>query len=526
MTMFRRITASLFLLIVLICALAVAVLPWLRPDRYGVPATLALLVALVVGRGLLWRRQHRTYVVVVLAAALMVPAVVIARGFGRIDMMSVLFHADFGMAGATLKGLENEIIAGIVSIGYICLAVAMLAALWRCGPKVHLVAALGLVLVNPFVQFAGLWAMQAPVSSDLSSRLVAPDLVANPGPSPDIVVIYLEGLDRRFADPAVWGDLYAPLGALANEGISFTGLGQIVGTGWSLAGMVATQCGVPVVPRGLIYRNNYDDIEAFMPAIQCLGDVLAAKDYHTEFVVGGDLTFGGIDQFYATHGITLQTGLHEQALIYPPDEIEAASINWILDDQMVFQTARMRHALQLAGSQPFALIVETIGPHGKIGYLSRRCSDSGRGEKSRDMPRVVACTIEDTVAFVRHVQAEQAAKRPGRALRIVVLSDHLSHDGTTPPVAAEFTARNTAMFIGGPEDAGRVIDRAGSMIDIFPTMLEWLGFAAAPVGAGLGRSLLSAPQTLVEKEGIAMLDAMITGDAALSLAVWGVANTE
>ena len=43
----------------------------------------------------------------------------------------------------------------------------------------------------------------------------------------------MTGVDRQFADPAVWDDLYAPLTALAAEGTSFTAVEQVAGTGWS-----------------------------------------------------------------------------------------------------------------------------------------------------------------------------------------------------------------------------------------------------------------------------------------------------
>jgi hypothetical protein len=75
------------------------------------------------------------------------------------------------------------------------------------------------------------------------------------------------------------------------------------------------------------------------------------------------------------------------------------------------------------------------------------------------------------------------------------------------------------IFLGGPDRPG-VIDRAGSMPDVFPTLLEWLGWADGPVAAGLGRSLLSDPMTLVEEFGKARLDRLVSHDVALGKAVW------
>jgi phosphoglycerol transferase len=515
----RRWLATLCLFVVLAAALAVAMLPWLRPDKYGIIALLALIAAAFLGGRGLWRRPPRAFVAVCLAVLLLWPATVIARGFGRIDMLAILFHADFGMEGATLSGLESEILQGFISSALICLSVGWLTALWLLRTLSMVGAALGLLAINPMVQFAVLTVFQPSIESDLAERLVTPDIVPA-REKPDLILIYLEGLDRQFADPDVWGDLYAPLSSLAAEGTSFTAVHQVAGTGWSLAGMVATQCGVPVVPRGLIYRNNFDDLKTFMPKITCLGDVLAAQGYRSAYVVGGDLGFGGIGTFYKTHRIDDRTGLEEHKAIYPAEQIAAALIGWVLDDEMVFQTARQKQAELAAQAAPYALIVETIGPHGRAGYLSRRCNDDGKGAKSDDVRRVIACTLADLAAFVRDARASQAAARPGRELHFVIMSDHLSHNGRTPPVAAEYDRVNTVIFIGGGATPGREIAKPGSMIDVFPTLLDWLGFARRPVAAGLGRSLLGTQPTLLKEVGPGLLDRMLVGDGALSRNIW------
>jgi phosphoglycerol transferase len=513
----RRLIATLLFLIVLAAALAVAALPWLRPDKYGMAALLALILGLAVaGRGA-WRWPGKTFLIVILAAGLLIPAVVIARGFGRIDMLSIAFHADFGMQGATLEGLHSEILAALLSSVLIALALFLLAGLWRFGVRFHSFAALALIALNPFAQFTAAYALTPTVHSDLAGKLQEPVLRTG-GENPDLLVIYLEGTDRQFADKAVWGDVYAPLAALADQGISLTGVGQIAGTGWSLAGMVASQCGVPLLPRGLISRNNFDAVERFLPAINCLGDVLADRGYRTAYVVGGDLGFGGIDRFYGTHQIADQTGFHEQRALYPHDEFEAATIDWILDDQMVLETARQKWREMVQQDGPMAMIVETIGPHGQLGYLSRHCSPSGRGEKSRAATAVLDCTIKDTAAFVAFVRENHAVARPGKELRLVILSDHLSHNGSTPETALGFKGFNTAILLGG--EKGKVIDRKGAMIDIYPTMLHWLGWSEPPHAAGLGRSLLAQPETLTAEKGIDTMDAMLTSDATLAARVW------
>jgi phosphoglycerol transferase len=517
--MLARLLSTAGLVIVLGYAVMVASMPRFRPDQIGPYMLLVLIAAITVG----WRYFRwppRSFVLVILAAVALVPAAVVARAFGRVDMMSVLFHADFGMEGATLKGLETEILQGVLAGTLICVTLALLVGLWGLRLRSMIALACLVLAINPGMRFAAVAAVTPAVESDLVERMVKPAIVPAATQGPDLLLIYLEGVDRQFADPAVWGDLYAPLHALEAEGTSFTRVGQIAGTGWSLAGMVASQCGVPVVPKGLLYRNNFEDIARFMPRMVCLGDVLAGKGYAQSYVVGGDTKFGGIAAFYSTHQITRQIGLHEQKERYPAAEFEAARASWVLDDQMTLQTAQAELETLVAGPQPFSLTVETIAPHGRLGILSRRCHDGKTVTLSRDVRAVVGCLLEDTLAFVRAAQAMHAAQRPDRNLFVVILSDHLNHNPGLPAVGADYAGNNTAILIGSGVGAGVPNAKVGAMIDIYPTLLHAMGLSVPPHSANLGRSLLDSNITIAEEHGIPSLDRMLVSDVVLSQQIW------
>lgn len=518
MSVTRNILVSVALLAVAALAAAVAAIPWVKADKPGIAVFFLLVFALAVSRREMWQRPSWLMLAIMLAGLAMIPPSVIARGFGRIDMMAILFHTDFGVAGAGLGGLETEILQSTLAITLLLFAIYGLLSIWRPGTWLYLVIAVSLFAMNPLTHYAALRWLVPPIPSDLVDYM-APVVETPASPQdPDIVLIYLEGSDRQFADTDVWGDVYAPLSRLAAEGISLTRVRQISGTGWSIAGMMASLCGVPAVPNGLVYRNNYDAVSEFMPNITCLGDVLSRRGYDLSYVVGGELAFGGLDKFYGQHGFTDMTGLDEQRAFYSPKEFDAALIDWILDDQMVFDTARRELEDRLALPGPFAMVVETVGPHGRNGWLSRKCSDTGRGVKSTDARRVMACTFADTEAFISDLRRRHAQTRPDRGLRLIVMSDHLSHNPKTPPVAPEFRDANTVLLIGAG-GAGRTVTKEGAMIDVFPTLLEWLGFSGSPA-ANLGRSLLSEQQTVIESHGKHRLNAMLTDDAALSNLIW------
>jgi hypothetical protein len=381
--------------------------PATKPEPFGVAALMLTLVVLVLvlGRGKWpWPRSRWLWVVAVAVAAV-VPLSVIARGFGRLDLMAILFHVEFGTAGATLAGLENEILTACLAGLLFFLAVVGLAG--HVGsPRVPLAFGVAvLVLANPLIQFFAINAVLQKPDLNLASRLEVP-VVNPPAVLPDIVVVYLEGLERDFARSDLFGDAYAPVAALEPEALTLTGVGQSEGTGWSMAGIVASQCGVPLLPHGFLYRNNY----------------------------------------------TIQR------------------------DFMVGQTCR-----------------------------------------ADDLAREAGCTLRLAAEFVADISARSVIR--DRQLAIVLLSDHLNHSSMMARRLPYGARRNTVLMIGGPR-AGEVIARDASMMDVYPTVLAWLGFVAPDAGAGLGRSLLGDRPTLTEDIPQDVMDRTLIGDPALSAAVW------
>ena len=513
------VAVSIFLLLATFClALSVVLLPAQRPDRIGIFATLSLgLATALMGREL-FVLPDIAVLPGILAAVLLIPAVVIARAFRRIDMVAILFHRDFGMQGAGLAELKNEITTAVLTVLLICVSGLGLYGLSGRSAVGAVVVAAMLVAVNPLVRAMAGRLVAGRVDYVLSERLVRPELCSGPVATPDILILYLEGCDRRFSDRAVYGDLYDGLHRFARDGLTFTRVGQIAGTGWSLAGMSSSQSGVPITPRGLQFQTKLEDIQSFMPGVPYLGDLLAPKGYTTHYIVGGQRGFGGIEAMYTTHSVTEITDLDDMAALFPPEVFQAARAGWHMDDQLTLDAARGVHARLASEPAPFALIVETIGPHGPKGFLSRRNTASGRCETTRNIPHAARCLVEEALEFVEEIQARH--RENGRDLRIVLMSDHLNHMPNLAVTDPALDGYNTVIFWGNPEHSGHEIAKPGSMIDVFPTLLDWLGWAKRPAAAGLGRSLLAEPQTLVEEFGITKLDAMIVGDAQLARLLW------
>lgn len=502
------------LLAVIGLSLAVIGLPWLEADLPGILLLLCLLAALVAGGRRLWRWPRPWLAPLALAALAMVPFVIAARGFRRLDMIAVLFHVEFGTEGANLSGFVNETIQAVVAASMLVLGLVLLRNWLGLGRGLFVGSAVVLLIANPISLYSVWSAIAAEIDSDLVARLRTADIGPPPAVLPDIVLIYLEGTERTFLDRPGYDGALDALAPLDGEGLTLTGVRQIEGTEWSLAGIVASQCGVPLLPNGLRFRNNFAGMGSFLGRQVCLGDFLRAYGYATEFVVGNDSEFAGYDNFFNSHGFPTIFDQQDFHSITSEAEFEAALAGWVMDDQIVFEAARQRFLDLRAKAEPLALVIETIAPHGNTTFISRNCSDDGRAKPDYDLGRALRCTADETAAMVEFLRAN----RRDRPLAIAILSDHLNHSCTAASVFAGGPRSNLALFLdlGGP----RRIDREASMVDIYPTLLAWLGFVPPDTGAGLGVSLLGTAPTLVEEKGLDRFNAELMPNPALSQAIW------
>lgn len=516
-----RLLSTLCLLGAICLASLIILVPSTGADKPGFTALFLLIAGLILlGRSEPPKGRWAFWYLVLPVAALLLPMIGVVRAFRRLDMVSLLFHTQADFAGAGLEGLGKEVLQAVLLTLTLISALYGLARLWALRKRGIAGLALFLLAINPLTIAVIKLALIPKPDSDLAERLTEPIPAARPDQPIDLVMIYIEGTDRQFADKAVWGESYAPLQAVADHGVAFTQVGQIVGTGWSLAGVVATQCGVPVVPRGLLYNTNFEELDDFKPGVRCLGDVLAGHGYHSAFVYGAKERFAGTDKLFKTHGFDLMIGRETLERQFGREELDKALIGWMLDDQMVLDAADRLHAEMAAEDAPYALVVETVGPHGANNFISRRCNSDGRSGFSGDLKLALDCTIGDVAATVTKMQSRQAALRASRPLLVVLLSDHLNHAAARPQTGQAYLGANTVIMAGAGLPKGVVVDKAGSMIDVLPTVLHAMELIQPPYVSGLGVSLLTDQPTLVKRFGIDPLEPMVLFDQALALRIW------
>lgn len=505
--------------VALLAACFVVILsPEMSPDKVAIGASLIFIALIGIGRGALWHNPGRWFWSLIGLSLLSAPFVVISQGFGGVDMMAFLFHLEFGVEGAGLEELHNEILTAILALSWIVFATYALSKALEWLTLPYLAVSALLILSHPMLIYAFTAARSVNTESDLAERLVPAPTWNGRVPNVDLVVLYLEGLEAAYFDPTYLSNGLAPFAAIRDDGLQFTAVRQIEATGWSMAGVVATQCGVPLVPNGFRARNNFHGVKDFLGKHQCLGDILKQAGYQLEFLQGGDLNFAGYGTFLKQHGFDKVIGIEHFKANYPKELIEKARIDWIVDDQLVFTEALKRHQALLQDSAPYGLFIETITTHGDITYASRECMPDDQARQVSDIPMVLECVGRQLTELVNSLR-DQAGSRP---MRLVILSDHLSHSKRIRGDLPLKERANTVALIDWQVRENRVVTKEGSMIDVYPTLLDWMELVSdgGRTRAGLGVSLLSNTPTLVEEKGLEGLNKELYINPELSRKIW------
>lgn len=435
---------------------------------------------------------------------------------GKVDLAAIQYHIEFGISGFEIANVY--LLAA--QLGVIWVVMLISATYFFQHSRVGNWMFYGLVTVyigaNPLLlsgaQYAGhkvgiLDTVERPDLAEFYTPPAASEEVRTPH---NIIVIYLEGIERTYRNEDFFGDVYADIAAMEPDAVVFDNIGQVNSTSWTLAGIVAANCGVPLLRNGVFFMNSFMGLSNFLPTVVCLGDILSQAGYTQEFLLGSHPEFAGKDHFFTTHDFDRVIGRVTLSHISPEDRNE-----WGLFDDDLLEVAKQRIVELDAAEAPYHLEILTVGPHGPLGYLSKACRTGGRNAVTENILEAVKCTANDVAGLVAFIQTNVDMDNT----LLVLLSDHLAHDNNVTGQLNRFERRNTAMFIGTGL-VPQVISKEGSMLDIFPTLLDVLGVEMHGHRAGLGVSLFSDNPTLLAQFGLAGLDASLTYDRAFASDLW------
>ena len=328
----------------------------------------------------------------------------------------------------------------------------------------------------------------------------------------NFVFIYLEGFERTYFNEQLFPDLVVGLKKLETEGITFTNIGQTTNAGWTIAGMVASQCGLPLFAPSS--GNSMSGMDLFLPEAVCLGDLLAGEGYHLEYYGGSDLNFAGKGKFYKTHQFDKVLGLKElQPRLINPDYVS----NWGLYDDSLFDQAFDQYLELSRRGEKFGLFLLTLDTHHPDGHPSASCADLVYQDGANPILNAVSCADRLASRFVERIRKSNYSDNTV----IVIVSDHLALRNSASARLENGERKNLFFVLDPAQREEKRVDKQGTTLDIASTLLPFLGYRGE---IGLGRDLLSDAISL--EEHLDDLDSQLLGWRPLIEEFWAFPSIE
>ncbi len=331
---------------------------------------------------------------------------------------------------------------------------------------------------------------------------VKPDpakIVAN-GKTKNLIYIYLESMETTYASTDVGGyqetNYMSGMTDLARENLSFSdkeggllgGFRNPEGTRWTIAAILATTSGVPFsFPVG---RNQMSRRTTFAPGLTNLGDILEEKGYEQEFLCGSDAEFGGRKNYFTQHGnykIFDLFSAREKRYIAPDYKVW-----WGYEDEYLYKIAKDELTELASHDGPFNFTMLTVDTHHIDGYVCNLCEHTYKNTTAN----VVSCADRQLVEFIDWIKEQDFFEDTV----VIISGDHPRMD-TNLVEDVEYDDRTIYnCFINTdavPERGSE--NRSFTPMDMFPTILEAIGFDVEGDRLGLGTSMFSSLPTLAER---------------------------
>ena len=335
------------------------------------------------------------------------------------------------------------------------------------------------------------------------------ELIQTTNKKRNLIHIYLESMETSYTSFSNGGimdnDLIPELIELAQDNVTVIdsygdkviGATETTGGGWTIAGHVNVEAGIPLkIPIG---GNSYGTNGTFLPGVITIGDILEKLGYNQEFIAGSNTEFAGSNVFFQTHG---NYQIKDLNYYYQTNELpEGYYVNWGFEDRKLFEFTKAALTDLASQDKPFNLTLRTADSHYPNGYLYE------------DTPRKYPTSYENAVSFSATQVVEfikWIKKQPFyENTTIVINGDHLTMNKEILSDVPEIQRKILFMIINPANnyDKNNLIDRQYTLFDLFPTILEALGYDVEGDRLGLGVSLFSKKETLVEQYSINVLDA-------------------
>ncbi|MGB4811580.1 MAG: sulfatase-like hydrolase/transferase [Methylophilaceae bacterium] len=476
------------------------------------------------------------------ALFLIFSAVWIHHNFGNPSLEQILYHLQFGMEGLvdTDESIKRSFIK--TCLGWplvIALALALVevllgqylvyrlktypthTALWHKITEKMAKAVYWLIyhraplytLVGAFIYFGAnfslLTYMHQKFGRDyFAEHYLNPKKVQITAQAPkNLVLIYVESLENTYQDEALFGkNLLKSIDKIG--GISFNSYRQAPGTGWTIAGITATHCGLPLKSVTIYDGNDQgSNIKAFLPKAVCLGDVLHAHGYHNVYMGGDALSFSGKGKFFQDHHYDEVYGREELKGFLSKNQMNY----WGLYDDDLLVKVKAKLVSLHAKKQPFNLTFTTIDTHGPSVHYSNLCKKNG----AKDFPAVVECTSNQVTDFMNFIKKNGYLKDTN----VVIIGDHLAMYNPVWDKLQQVPERHIYNQFISLKKVTKTRDDV-LHFDMFPTILEFIGFHVEGGKLGLGYTAITPNTPQPEPNALKDMEEDLLNESETYIDLW------
>lgn len=341
--------------------------------------------------------------------------------------------------------------------------------------------------------------IQVPVDSELyRENYVHPDSVriAAVGSTKNLIVVLLESMETNFAE-------HTPeLNELTAKAINFAPGGEsVAGTSWTIAAITGKLCGIPLnMPMNI--GEYHGKLPTYLPNAKCIMNVLADRGYSQIYIQGSSGDFTQKRDFWKAHG---DVAVHDIEYYTKKGKIpEGYNVFWGFEDRKMYQFAKDEIDSLAKNGSPFAVYMLTVDTHQPNGYIDDSCAVKFQNIEGA-FPKALRCASNMIDSFILW-----ASSQPWYDNTVIsVMGDHsmqsLSKKANVPLADSLYWVN----FMFNSSVKTPVKKRAYSSLDMFPTLLESIGFMIDGHAIGLGRSLFDDSPTLLEKYGRQALDSLL-----------------
>jgi phosphoglycerol transferase len=233
-------------------------------------------------------------------------------------------------------------------------------------------------------------------------------------------------------------------------------------TTWSAAGMVVTQCGLPLVVPEVLWPIRRNEKYVGFDHVACIPNILSQLGYQLLAYCSGDCTIMQMKQFMSKKGYSVQDSAEHHKLG------DSDLFEW-LDSPVL---PKLTHPSQW----PFALLILTADTHTPF-HIRRACNNYLANSKYPKVYRSFTCLDQYLKHFIERFQELGL----GKNAEVLIYGDHLTIGNMNPFIHGQ---RNLSLFLSlrlqDPQWRRAQFGKTMSYYDFAPTIMDLLKIEYSP----------------------------------------------